>query len=60
MAALASLRTAGDGASREQGREVAFSAFYGAAHELTRLAPEDPRAQRILTTVSTSRRITRF
>lgn len=55
VTALAALRSQNDPASRAQGREAALSTLYGAAHELTRLSPEDARARQILNTVSTTR-----
>lgn len=56
VAALRSLAecTAGPG-TREQGREAALAAFYGAAHELVRLAPGDAGASEILDAVSECR-----
>jgi hypothetical protein len=40
--------------TREQGREAAFSALFGAAHELVRMKPGDARATDILNTVSSA------
>jgi hypothetical protein len=56
VAALRSLAecTESSGA-REQGREAALSAFYGAANELVRLAPNDAGAGQILAAVSDCR-----
>ncbi|HEV8577829.1 MAG TPA: hypothetical protein VGX68_02005 [Thermoanaerobaculia bacterium] len=56
VAALRSLAecTPGPG-TREQGREAALAAFYGAAHELVRLAPGDAGANEILDAVSSCR-----
>jgi len=56
VTALASLRKLDDPATKAQGREAALSVLYGAAHELTRLAPEDAEARQLLETVSTTRR----
>jgi hypothetical protein len=56
VAALRSLADCTDGSgAREQGREAALSAFYGAASELVRLAPHDPGAGEILDAVSDCR-----
>ena len=56
VTALASLRRLDDPASQAQGREAALSVLYGAAHELTRLAPDDTEARQLLESVSTTRR----
>ena len=59
VAALRSLaETNGSPWIRAQGREVALSILYGAAHELVRISPEDPGATQILKTVSTTRSAT--
>lgn len=55
VTALASLRKLDDSATRAQGREAAMSVLYGAAHELTRLSPDDTGARQLLQTVSTTR-----
>ena len=55
VAALAALRGEPRSAVRTQGREAAFSTLYGAAHELSRLSPDDPAARQILTTASRAR-----
>ena len=56
VAALRSLAECTDGSgAREQGREAALSAFYGAASELVRLAPRDAGASEILDAVSDCR-----
>ena len=55
VAALAALRGEPRPAVRTQGREAAFSTLYGAAHELSRMSPEDPAARQILTTASRAR-----
>lgn len=58
VAALASLRRLegpGDSLAKEQGCEAALSTLYGAAHELTKLSPDDQGARRILQTVSVTR-----
>lgn len=56
VAALRSLAECTDGSgAREQGREAALSAFYGAANELVRLTPGDAGASQILAAVSDCR-----
>ena len=56
VTALASLRKLKDDpATQAQGREAALSVLYGAAHELTRLSPDDAGARQLLETVSTTR-----
>lgn len=56
VAALRSLAECTDGSSaREQGREAALSAFYGAANELVRLTPGDAGASQILDAVTDCR-----
>lgn len=56
VAALRSLAECTDrSGAREQGREAALSAFYGAASELVRMAPRDPGAGEILDAVSDCR-----
>ena len=55
VAAVAALRGEPRSEVRTQGREAAFSTLYGAAHELSRLSPEDPAARQILTTASRAR-----
>lgn len=56
VAALRSLAECTDGSgAREQGREAALSAFYGAANELVRLAPRNAGAAQILDAVSECR-----
>ncbi len=56
VAALRSLAECTDhSGAREQGREAALSAFYGAASELVRLAPGDAGASEILDAVSDCR-----
>jgi len=56
VAALRSLAECADqSGARAQGREVALSAFYGAAHELVRLTPGDAGATGILDAVSSCR-----
>jgi hypothetical protein len=52
VAALRSLAECPDGSgAREQGREAALSAFYGAANELVRLTPGDAGTGQILDAV---------
>jgi hypothetical protein len=55
VAALAALRREPQPEVRGQGREAAFAALFGAAHELTRLTPEDDAASQVLRTVSEAR-----
>jgi hypothetical protein len=56
VAAMRSLAECTDtAAARQQGREAALAAFYGAAHELVRLAPGDAGATQILDAVSSCR-----
>ncbi len=56
VAALRSLAECTDGSgAREQGREAALSAFYGAANELVRLAPRNAGAVQILDAVAECR-----
>ena len=55
VAALAALRGESRSEVRAQGQEAALSTFYGAAHELTRLSPENPAARQILTSASRAR-----
>jgi hypothetical protein len=55
VTALASLRKLDDPASQAQGREAALSVLYGAAHELTRLSPDNAEARQLLEAVSTTR-----
>lgn len=55
VAALAALRGETRSEVRTQGREAAFSTLYGAAHELSRLSPENPAARQILTSASRAR-----
>jgi hypothetical protein len=55
VAALAALRGEPRSEVRTQGREAAFSTLYGAAHELSRMSPQDPAARQILTTASRAR-----
>lgn len=58
VAALASLRRlegAGHSLAKEQGCEAAMSTLYGAAHELTKLSPDDQGARQILQTVAVTR-----
>jgi hypothetical protein len=57
VAALATLEKLDDRRARRQGREAAISTLYGAAHELARIAPEDPGASRILEAVSQTRSV---
>jgi hypothetical protein len=45
----------GSPVARDQGREAALSALYGAAHELVRLDPDNPGVTQILKTVTTTR-----
>jgi hypothetical protein len=52
VAALAALRGERRTEVRVQGREVAFSTLLGAAHELSRLEPQDAAASQVLSTVS--------
>lgn len=55
VAAVAALRDEARAETRDQGREAALSTVFGAAHELARMAPEDPAARQILTTASRAR-----
>jgi hypothetical protein len=55
VAALAALRNEPRTEVRVQGREAALSTLLGAAHELTRLTPEDAAASQVLSTVSRAR-----
>jgi hypothetical protein len=55
VAAVAALRGEARAETRNQGREAALSTVFGAAHELTRMAPEDLTARQILTTASRAR-----
>jgi len=56
VAALRSLAECRDNSgAREQGREAALSAFYGAANELVRLTPRDAGAGQILAAVTDCR-----
>ena len=55
VAALAALRREPRAEVRGQGREAALAALVGAAHELTRLTPEDAAASEVLSTVSQAR-----
>jgi hypothetical protein len=55
VAALAALRREPRAEVRVQGREAAFATLFGAAHELTRLTPEDDTEPEILSTVSEGR-----
>ena len=57
VAAVAALRGEARSEVRTQGREAAFSTLFGAAHELSRLSPEDPAARQILTTASRARHL---
>jgi hypothetical protein len=56
---VAALRRLAEGpgspVARDQGREAALSAFYGAANELVRLDPDNPGVTQILKTVTTTR-----
>lgn len=52
VAALAALRQEPRAEVRGQGREAAFAAMFGAAHELARLTPEDDTESEILSAVS--------
>jgi hypothetical protein len=56
---VAALRRLAEGpgspVARDQGREAALSALYGAAHELVRLDPDNPGVTQILKTVTTTR-----
>jgi hypothetical protein len=56
VAALAALRSETRAEVRGQGREAALAALFGAAHELTRLTPEDDAASQVLSTLSQARR----
>jgi hypothetical protein len=56
VAALAALRREPRAEVRGQGREAALAALFGAAHELTRLTPEDAAASQVLSTISRVRR----
>lgn len=56
VAAVAALREETRSEVRTQGREAALSTVYGAAHELTRLSPDDADASRLLSTASRARR----
>lgn len=55
VAALAALRSEPRAEIRGQGREAALSTLLGAAHELTRMTPEDDTASQVLSTVSRAR-----
>lgn len=55
VAALAALRQEPRAEVLGQGREAAFAAMFGAAHELTRLTPEDDTESEILSAVSAAR-----
>jgi hypothetical protein len=55
VAAVAALRREPRAEIRVQGREAAFATLFGAAHELTRLTPEDDTEPEILSTVSEGR-----
>jgi hypothetical protein len=52
VAALAALQREPRAEIRGQGREAAFAAMFGAAHELARLTPEDDTESEILSAVS--------
>lgn len=52
VAALAALQREPRAEVRGQGREAAFAAMFGAAHELTRLTPEDDTESEVLSLVS--------
>jgi hypothetical protein len=52
VAALAALRNDPRAEVRGQGREAAFAAMFGAAHELVRLTPEDDTESEVLSAVS--------
>lgn len=52
VAALAALQRETRAEVRGQGREAAFSAIFGAAHELARLTPEDDTESEVLSAVS--------
>ena len=55
VAAVAALRKEPRVEVRVQGREAAFATLFGAAHELTRLTPEDDTESEVLSTVSEGR-----
>jgi hypothetical protein len=55
VAALAALRRETRAEVRGQGREAALATLFGAAHELTRLTPEDAATSQVLTSVSRAR-----
>jgi hypothetical protein len=55
VAALAALRREPRAEVRGQGREAAFAALFGAAHELTRLTPEDDTESEVLSAASSAR-----
>lgn len=55
VAAVAALRQEPRAEVRVQGREAAFATLFGAAHELTRLTPEDDTESEVLSTVSEAR-----
>ncbi|MES1243297.1 MAG: hypothetical protein ABUT39_16920 [Acidobacteriota bacterium] len=55
VAALAALRREPRSEVRGQGREAAFAAMFGAAHELARLTPEDDTESEVLSAVSAGR-----
>lgn len=52
VAALAALQRERRAEIRGQGREAAFAAMFGAAHELARLTPEDDTESEVLSAVS--------
>lgn len=52
VAALAALQRETRAEVRGQGREAAFAAIFGAAHELARLTPEDDTESEVLSAVS--------
>jgi hypothetical protein len=52
VAALAALQREPRPEVRGQGREAAFAAIFGAAHELARLTPEDDTESEVLNAVS--------
>jgi hypothetical protein len=52
VAALAALQRERRAEVRGQGREAAFAAMFGAAHELARLTPEDDTESEVLSAVS--------
>lgn len=56
VAAVAALREETRSEVRTQGREAALSTFYGAAHELARLSPDDASTSQLLSTASRARR----